>query len=45
VLEEAERRQYLLKRNPKILHWLVEEQSPFFEWTKYPVGGWPTSPR
>jgi len=37
--------QYLLKRNPKILHWLVEEQSPFFEWTKYPVGGWPTSPR
>ena len=37
--------QYLLKRNPKILHWLVEEQSPFFEWTRYPVGGWPTSPR
>ncbi len=35
---------YLLRHDPKVLHWIVEHQAPFFEWTRYPVAGSPTSP-
>jgi hypothetical protein len=36
---------YLFSRNPKIPRWIVEFQMPFFEWSTYPIGGSPTSPR
>jgi hypothetical protein len=35
---------YLLRHDPKVLHWILEHQDPFFDWTHYPVGGAPASP-
>jgi hypothetical protein len=35
---------YLVAENPKVLRWIVEHQSPFFDWPAYPVLGSPGSP-
>lgn len=37
--------QYLFQRDPKVLRWMVEHQSPFSEWPRYPIAGSPTNPR
>lgn len=37
--------QYLFDRDPKVPRWIAEFQRPFFEWSTYPIGGSPTSPR
>jgi hypothetical protein len=44
LVELVEGWRYLLRRDPKVLHWIMEHQAPFFDWTRYPVGGSPTSP-
>ncbi|WP_157063949.1 hypothetical protein [Methylobacterium tarhaniae] len=36
---------YLFERDPRILHWIVAQQEPFFPWPSYAVAGSPTSPR
>jgi hypothetical protein len=35
---------YLIERDPRILHWIVAHQEPFFDWPRYPDAGQPTSP-
>jgi hypothetical protein len=36
--------QYLLKRDPSVLRWVVEHQRNDFEWAGYPVAGAPSGP-
>ena len=35
---------YLFDRDPRLLHWIVEHQKPFFDWPEYPVLAAPASP-
>jgi hypothetical protein len=35
---------YLFDRDPRVLRWIVEHQTPFFNWPPYPVLGAPSSP-
>ncbi len=32
---------YLIERDPRVLHWIAEFQRPHFDWTPYPVAGTP----
>jgi hypothetical protein len=36
---------YLMRDNPRVLRWIIEQQRPHFTWPDYPVEGTPTSPR
>jgi hypothetical protein len=36
---------YLFERDPKVLHWITEHQTPFFDWPRYADCGSPASPR
>lgn len=44
LVELVEGWRYLLEQNPRILHWVMDQQRPFFRWDDYPVAGMPTSP-
>jgi hypothetical protein len=35
---------YLIERDPRLLHWIVAQQAPHFTWPPYAVEGCPTSP-
>jgi len=35
---------YLIRREPRVLRWIMAHQDPFFTWPEYPVSGQPTSP-